>query len=69
MSTDTEKHQQLLSALRAAQGKRDGTFDEAVTRAFEHVFEHLGRLNSHVSSGGPDGEDRLLKAGEAPTLR
>ncbi|MCJ2121909.1 MULTISPECIES: hypothetical protein [unclassified Methylobacterium] len=69
MSSDHEKHQDLLRALKASQGQRDGSFDEAVTRAFEHVFEHLGRLNSHVSLGGPEGEDRHLKAGESPTLR
>ena len=69
MSSDTEKHHQLLSALKAAQGKGDSSFEEAVTHAFEHVFEHLGRLNSHVSSGGAEGEDRPLKAGETPTLR
>ncbi|MCJ2059735.1 hypothetical protein MKL09_24790 [Methylobacterium sp. J-048] len=69
MSSDQEKHQDLLRALKASQGQRDGSFDEAVIRAFEHVFEHLGRLNSHVSLGGPEGEDRHLKAGESPTLR
>ncbi|MHB2209712.1 hypothetical protein [Methylobacterium sp. CM6257] len=69
MSSDTEKHHTLLSALKAAQGKGDGSFEQAVTDAFEHVFEHLDRLNSHVSLGGPDGEDRHLKPGESPTLR
>ncbi len=69
MSEDTEKHRALLSALRAAQGKGDGSFEQAVTNALEHVFEHLGRLNDHVSLGGPDGEDRHLKPGESPTLR
>lgn len=69
MSADTEKHGALLSALRNAQGKGDGSFERAVTDAFEHVFEHLGRLNDHVSSGGPDGGDPHLKPGESPTLR
>ncbi|AWN38743.1 hypothetical protein [Methylobacterium radiodurans] len=69
MSSDTEKHQALLSALKTAQGKGDGSFEQAVTEAFEHVFEHLNRLNSHVSLGGSDGEDRHLKPGESPTLR
>ncbi len=69
MSSDTERHHALLSALRAAQGKGDGAFEQAVTDAFAHVFEHLDRLNSHVSLGGPDGEDRHLKPGESPTLR
>ncbi|WP_419545004.1 hypothetical protein [Methylobacterium oryzae] len=40
-----------------------------MTDAFEHVFEHLGRLNDHVSLGGPDGGDPHLKPGESPTLR
>lgn len=69
MSSDTEKHHALLSALRAAQGKGDGAFERAVTDAFEHVFEHLNRLNSHVSLGGPEGGDRHLKPDESPTLR
>ena len=69
MSEDTEKHRALLSALSAAQGKDDGSFEQAVTEAFEHVFEHLGRLNDHVSLGSPDGEDPHLKPGESPTLR
>ena len=69
MSADTQKHAELLSALKTAQGKGDGSFEQAVTNAFEHVFEHLGRLNSHVSLGGPEGEDRHLKTGESPTLR
>ncbi|SDM78074.1 hypothetical protein SAMN05216360_103354 [Methylobacterium phyllostachyos] len=69
MSEDTEKHRALLSALKAAQGMGDGSFEQAVTEAFEHVFNHLGRLNDHVSLGGPDGEDRHLKPGESPTLR
>ena len=38
--------------------KTDGFFEQAVTGAFEHVFEHLERLSSHASVGGPDGEDR-----------
>jgi hypothetical protein len=33
------------------------------------VFDHLERLNSHVSLGGRDGEERPLKAGESSTLR
>ncbi|KQP10319.1 hypothetical protein ASF28_04025 [Methylobacterium sp. Leaf99] len=69
MSSDTDKHQALLQGLKAAQGKHDGTFEQAVTAAFEHVFDHLERLNSHVSAGGRDGEDRPLKAGESSTLR
>nr|WP_244409773.1 hypothetical protein [Methylorubrum populi] len=69
MSTDTDKHRGLLDALRAAQGRGDGSFEQAVTAAFEHVFEHLDRLNDHVSPGGPDGGDRHLKPGETPTLR
>ncbi|MCJ2011753.1 hypothetical protein [Methylobacterium sp. J-076] len=69
MSNDTETHHALLSALKAAEGKGDGSFERAVTEAFAHVFEHLGRLNNHVSVGGPDGEDRHLKPGESSTLR
>ncbi|MCJ2038534.1 hypothetical protein MKK55_06115 [Methylobacterium sp. J-059] len=69
MSSDTHKHQELLSALKAAQGRGDGSFEQAVTNAFEHVFEHLDRLNSHVSLGGPEGDERHLKTGESPTLR
>ncbi|WP_342150379.1 hypothetical protein [Methylorubrum sp. SB2] len=69
MSSDTQKHRQLLDALKAAQGKQDGSFEQAVTQAFEHVFDHLDRLISHVSLGGPEGEDRTLKPGESPTLR
>lgn len=69
MSSDSDKHQALLSALKAAEGKGDGSFEKAVTAAFAHVFEHLERLNSHVSVGGPDGDDRHLKPGESATLR
>lgn len=69
MSSDTDKHRALLDTLKAAQGKGDGSFEQAVTAAFEHVFDHLGRLNAHVAPGGPDGEDRHLKPGESPTLR
>ena len=69
MSSDTEKHHALLSALRAAQGKGDGAFERAVTDAFAHVFAHLDRLNSPVAPGGPEGEDRHLNPGESPTLR
>lgn len=69
MSSDTERHHALLNALKVAQGKADGTFEKAITDAFEHVFKHLDRLSSHVSLGGPDGEDRHLKPGESPTLR
>ena len=69
MSSDTEKHRALLSALRDAQGKGDGSFEQAVTNAFEYVFEHLGRLNDHVALAGPDGGDPHLKPGESPTLR
>lgn len=69
MSSDTDKHRQLLSALKDAQGKGDGSFETAVTAAFEHVFEHLNRLNDHVSPGGPGGGEPHLKPGEAATLR
>lgn len=69
MSADIEKHRMLLSALRDAQGKGDGSFERAVTDAFEHVFEHLGRLNDHVSLGGAGVGARHLKPGESPTLR
>ena len=69
MSEDTEKHRALLSALNAARGKGDGAFEQAVTNAFEHVFEHLARLNDHVAPGGADGGDPHLKPGESPTLR
>lgn len=69
MSTDTEKHRALLGALKDAHGKGDGSFEKAVTAAFEHVFEHLGRLNDHVSQGGPDGGERRLEDGESPSLR
>ncbi|GAA0263966.1 hypothetical protein GCM10008965_35020 [Methylorubrum aminovorans] len=55
--------------MKPAQGTQDGSFETAVTRALEHVFEHLERLNSHVWTGGPEGEDRPLKPGESPTLR
>ncbi|GLS42726.1 hypothetical protein [Methylobacterium brachythecii] len=66
MSDDRDKHRQLLSALKQAQGTGDGSFEHAVIRAFEHVFEHLERLNA-VSD--PGGEDRPLKPGETATLR
>lgn len=69
MSSDTQKHQELLSALKAAAGQGDAKFEAAVISAFEHVFEHLDRLNSHVSAGGSGGEDRHLKPGESSTLR
>jgi len=69
MSSDTETHRQLLNALKVAQDKRDGSFEKAVTAAFEHVFEHLTRLNDHVSPGGPDGGELHLKPGEPATLR
>ena len=69
MSSDNETHRALLSALKAAEGKGDGSFDRAVTAAFEHIFDHLERLNAHVSLGGPGGEDAPLKPGESPTLR
>lgn len=65
MSNDTDRHHALLSALKAAQGKGDGSFEQAVTTAFEHVFEHLERLNAF---SGPD-EERPLKPGESSTLR
>ncbi|MCJ2082599.1 hypothetical protein [Methylobacterium sp. J-090] len=74
MSSDTDKHRALLQGLKAAMGegasgKGTGAFEQAVTAAFEHVFEHLERLNSHVSEGGHSGEDRPLKDGESSTLR
>lgn len=69
MSSDTEKHEALLSALKQAQGKGDGSFEQAVTAAFEHVFEHLGRLNEHVSAPGTGGGEQHLKPGESATLR
>jgi len=69
MSSDTETHRDLIAGLKNAMGKGDGSFEEAVTRAFEHVFDHLGRLNSHVSLGGPGGQERPLKPGESETLR
>jgi hypothetical protein len=71
MSSDTDTHHALLSALRSAQGRGQGddAFEKAVTAAFEHVFAHLDRLNGHVSSGGPEGDERHLKPGESPTLR
>lgn len=50
-------------------GKADGSFEQAVTRAFPHVFDHLERLHSHVSLGGADGQDSALKAGDSSTLR
>ena len=69
MSSDTEKHHALLSALKDGQGKGDGSFERAVTAAFEHVFEHLNRLNAHVSQGGSGGDERPLADGESATLR
>ncbi|GJE61753.1 hypothetical protein [Methylobacterium trifolii] len=69
MSNDTEKHHALISGLKTAMGKTDDSFEQAVTSAFEHVFQHLDRLNSHVSLGGADGEDRPLRPGETSTLR
>ena len=69
MSNDTDKHRELIGQLKEAMGRNDGSFAPAVTHAFEHVFDHLERLNSHVSLGGPDGEERHLKPGESPTLR
>lgn len=69
MSSDTDTHRALLDALKAAQGRGDGSFETAVTAAFEHVFEHLARLNAHVSPSGPDGGERHLNPGESPTLR
>lgn len=69
MSSDADKHRELISALRAAQANGNESVNEAVVHAFEHVFEHLEHLNSHVSAGGPKGEDRPLEAGESPTLR
>lgn len=69
MSSDAETHRELLARLRAATGEGDGSFELAVVRAFEHVFDHLERPNSHVLVGGPDGKERPLNAGESPTLR
>ncbi|MCJ2050088.1 hypothetical protein [Methylobacterium sp. J-070] len=69
MPSDIEKHRELLDGLKAAMGKNDGAFEQAVTSAFEHVFEHLGRLNSHVSLGEGANEDRPLEDGESATLR
>ena len=69
MSSDTERHRELMDGLRSAMGKNDGSFEQAVTKAFEHVFDHLGRLNSHTSLGGADGEERQVKYGEPATLR
>ncbi|WP_267358574.1 MULTISPECIES: hypothetical protein [unclassified Methylobacterium] len=69
MSSDTDKHHALLTALKEVQGKGDGSFEQAVTDAFEHVFDHLARLNAHVSQGGSSGEERLLEDGESATLR
>ena len=69
MASDTQKHHELLSALKAAQGKSNGSFEQVVTQAFEHVFEHLERLNSHVSGSNPEGGERALGTGESPTLR
>ena len=69
MSSDTRKHRELVDALKAAQGKNDGSFEQAVITAFEHVFDHLDRMNAHVAAGGPDGEERHLNPGESPTLR
>lgn len=69
MSSDTETHRELISGLKAAMGKQDGSFEQAVTHAFEHVLDHLERLNSHVSVGGPEGEERALTPGESSTLR
>ncbi|KQP42742.1 hypothetical protein ASF49_02585 [Methylobacterium sp. Leaf104] len=69
MASDTETHRDLINGLKTAMGKGDGSFEQAVTRAFEHVFDHLDRLNSHVSLGGPGGQDRPLQPGESETLR
>lgn len=69
MPSDIEIHRELISGLKDAMGKKDGSFEQAVTRAFEHVFDHVERLNSHVSLSGPEGEDRALESGESPTLR
>lgn len=69
MSSDIEKHRELLAVLKQSQGKADGSFEKAAVAAFEHVFEHLDRLNAHVSQGGPEGEDRHLNPGETATVR
>ncbi len=66
MSRDTEKHHALLGDLQAAMGKADGSFEQAVTNAFAHVFAHLERL---ATVGGAGNEDRPLQADESPTLR
>ncbi|NEU14926.1 hypothetical protein G3T14_23020 [Methylobacterium sp. BTF04] len=65
MASDTDKHHELLAALKGAQGKSDGHFEQALINAFEHVFKHLEQLNT-ISD--PD-EERRLKPGEASTLR
>jgi hypothetical protein len=58
------KHQARLTALRAAEGKGDGSFEQAVTSAFAPVLAHLERLNA---IGGPD-EELHLHPGESATL-
>ncbi|KQP59077.1 hypothetical protein ASG40_18695 [Methylobacterium sp. Leaf399] len=69
MSSDIETHRALIAGLKAAMGKADGTFEQAVTSAFEHVFEHLERLDARGADSGPEGKDRPLKPGEPSTLR
>lgn len=68
MSSDTAKRHELFSALEDAQGKANGSFEQAVTHALEHVFEHLDRSNAHVSTSGLEGGERALKPDESPTL-
>ena len=51
MSNDTEKRDALLSALKAAHSKDDGSFVQTNPAALEHGFEHLDGLNCHVSLG------------------
>ena len=72
MTSDTEKHTELLAKLRASAG--DGPFDQAALEAFEHIFEHLGRLgsgNPGASAAGnlPLAEDAPIKPGEPPPYR
>ncbi|KQO58023.1 hypothetical protein ASF24_15370 [Methylobacterium sp. Leaf86] len=68
-SGDSETHHRLLEAFKDAQGKGDGSFEQAATSAFKHVFDHLARLNLRVSLGGAEGEYRQLKSDESATLR
>ncbi|MCJ2125752.1 hypothetical protein [Methylobacterium sp. J-077] len=69
MSSDTEKHRDLLPALRDAQYNGDGSLERAVKFTFVHVFSHLRRLNSHVPLGDPEEEDRHLRPSKIVMLR